>query len=52
MSDRDLDAEFARIIAGWDDEAPDPQRRDPRRRDSTRRRAEPSDPAPHAGVAR
>ncbi|GAA3718321.1 hypothetical protein GCM10022399_38490 [Terrabacter ginsenosidimutans] len=24
MSDRDLDAEFARIIAGWDDEAPDP----------------------------
>ncbi len=25
MSDRDLDAEFARIIAGWDDEAPDPQ---------------------------
>src|SRR6478609_6637977 len=28
MSDRDLDAEFARIIAGWDDEAPEPQRRD------------------------
>ena len=25
VSDRDLDAEFARIIAGWDDEAPDPQ---------------------------
>ncbi len=25
MSDRDLDAEFARIIAGWDEEAPDPQ---------------------------
>jgi hypothetical protein len=24
VSDRDLDAEFARIIAGWDDEAPDP----------------------------
>ena len=29
MSDRDLDAEFARIIAGWDHEAPEPQRRDP-----------------------
>ncbi|GAA2038766.1 hypothetical protein GCM10009740_34040 [Terrabacter terrae] len=29
MSDRDLDAEFARIIAGWDDEAPDPQLRRP-----------------------
>ncbi|MGO4361917.1 hypothetical protein AB4Z14_15225 [Terrabacter sp. 2TAF16] len=28
MSDRDLDAEFARIIAGWDDEAPEPQRPD------------------------
>ena len=27
MSERDLDAEFARIIAGWDDEAPDPQAR-------------------------
>jgi hypothetical protein len=27
MSDRDLDAEFERIIAGWDDEAPDPQAR-------------------------
>jgi hypothetical protein len=27
VSDRDLDAEFARIIAGWDDEAPDPQAR-------------------------
>jgi hypothetical protein len=25
VSDRDLDAEFARIIAGWDEEAPDPQ---------------------------
>ncbi|GAB3049081.1 hypothetical protein GCM10027053_04530 [Intrasporangium mesophilum] len=25
MSERDLDAEFERIIAGWDDEAPDPQ---------------------------
>jgi hypothetical protein len=24
VSDRDLDAEFARIIAGWDEEAPDP----------------------------
>lgn len=24
MSDRDLDAEFARIVAGWDAEAPDP----------------------------
>lgn len=30
MSDRDLDAEFARIIAGWDDEAPDPLPRTPR----------------------
>ena len=30
MSDRDLDAEFARIIAGWDEEAPDPQPRAPR----------------------
>ena len=30
MSDRDLDAEFARIIAGWDDEAPDPLPRVPR----------------------
>ena len=29
MADRDLDAEFERIIAGWDDEAPDPQRREP-----------------------
>ena len=27
MSERDLDAEFERIIAGWDDEAPDPQLR-------------------------
>lgn len=27
MNDRDLDDEFARIIAGWDDEAPDPVRR-------------------------
>ncbi|HEX5967020.1 MAG TPA: hypothetical protein VFY88_00980 [Intrasporangium sp.] len=25
MKDRDLDAEFERIIAGWDREAPDPQ---------------------------
>lgn len=25
MADRDLDAEFERIVAGWDDEAPDPQ---------------------------
>lgn len=25
MNDRDLDAEFERIIAGWDREAPDPQ---------------------------
>jgi hypothetical protein len=25
VSERDLDAEFERIIAGWDDEAPDPQ---------------------------
>ena len=29
MADRDLDAEFERIIAGWDDEAPDPQRPEP-----------------------
>ncbi|MFM6851560.1 MAG: hypothetical protein ACKOVB_20915 [Terrabacter sp.] len=29
MADRDLDAEFERIIAGWDDEAPDPQRLEP-----------------------
>ncbi|MGO4598798.1 hypothetical protein [Terrabacter sp. 2RAF25] len=29
MADRDLDAEFERIIAGWDDEAPDPQRTPP-----------------------
>ncbi|MBC9823638.1 hypothetical protein [Terrabacter sp. MAHUQ-38] len=28
MSERDLDAEFERIIAGWDDEAPDPRPRD------------------------
>jgi hypothetical protein len=27
VSERDLDAEFERIIAGWDDEAPDPQLR-------------------------
>ena len=27
MSERDLDAEFARIIACWDEEAPDPQAR-------------------------
>lgn len=25
MNDRDLDAEFERIVAGWDSEAPDPQ---------------------------
>ena len=31
MADRDLDAEFERIIAGWDDEAPDPQLLDPQR---------------------
>src|SRR6476619_1096858 len=30
VGDRDLDAEFERIIAGWDDEAPDPQRADAR----------------------
>ena len=29
MGDRDLDAEFERIIAGWADEAPDPQRIEP-----------------------
>lgn len=28
MSERDLDAEFERIIAGWDDEAPEPRPRD------------------------
>jgi len=28
VSDPDLDAEFARIIAGWDEEAPDPTPRD------------------------
>ncbi len=27
MNDRDLDAEFERIVAGWDTEAPDPQPR-------------------------
>jgi len=27
VSERDLDAEFERIIAGWDEEAPDPQPR-------------------------
>jgi hypothetical protein len=27
VSERDLDAEFERIIAGWDEEAPDPQLR-------------------------
>lgn len=26
MNDRDLDAEFERIVAGWEAEAPDPQR--------------------------
>src|SRR5690349_14514417 len=31
VADRDLDAEFERIIAGWDEEAPDPQRLDPQR---------------------
>jgi hypothetical protein len=50
VSDRDLDAEFARIIAGWDDEAPDPQRQDrDRDRDSsavpTDRVTEPAVPA-------
>jgi len=28
VGERDLDAEFERIIAGWDDEAPDPQPRE------------------------
>jgi hypothetical protein len=27
MNDHELDAEFERIVAGWDDEAPDPERR-------------------------
>ncbi|KRB44943.1 hypothetical protein [Terrabacter sp. Root181] len=47
MGDRDLDAEFARIIAGWDDEAPEPQRRDTTAPDTTASPAEPSDPASH-----
>ncbi|KJK10397.1 hypothetical protein UB45_18795 [Terrabacter sp. 28] len=51
MADRDLDAEFERIIAGWDDEAPDPQRREasaPSPTDATAAEApadEPSDTA-------
>jgi hypothetical protein len=27
MNEHELDAEFERIVAGWDDEAPDPERR-------------------------
>ncbi len=47
MSDRDLDAEFARIIAGWDDEAPDPQarERDPAAPDDAPSSPETADPA-------
>jgi hypothetical protein len=45
MADRDLDAEFARIIAGWDDEAPEPQRRDPAAPDVARSAEPASDPA-------
>ncbi|WP_020145475.1 hypothetical protein [Terracoccus sp. 273MFTsu3.1] len=55
MSDRDLDAEFARIIAGWDDEAPEPQRRDVAA-SSTDQAAEPAteqvaDPAPPVSLS-
>ena len=44
MNDRDLDAEFQRIVAGWDDEAPDPV--------DSRRSGMPSgeDPAPAGDV--
>lgn len=45
MADRDLDAEFERIIAGWDDEAPDPQRIEPSL--STSPDAALADSAPH-----
>jgi len=48
MADRDLDAEFARIIAGWDDEAPEPQRRDPAAPDvapSAEQAVDPASPA-------
>ena len=51
MSDRDLDAEFARIIAGWDDEAPDPQLRrplEPQQAEPDAARPETGDPAGQA----
>lgn len=43
MKDRDLDAEFERIVAGWDAEAPDPQSADPDVPEAT---SEPVAPAP------
>ncbi|WP_374969414.1 hypothetical protein [Terrabacter sp. BE26] len=52
MSDRDLDAEFARIIAGWDDEAPDPQLRrplEPQQAESDAGRPETDDPSGPSG---
>jgi len=48
VSDRDLDAEFARIIAGWDDEAPDPQARDRDAVDPDASAAAPAAPDPAA----
>ncbi|MEW1953293.1 hypothetical protein [Terrabacter sp. NPDC080008] len=51
MSDRDLDAEFARIIAGWDDEAPDPQLRRPSTDDVLPEADAPGDPAGSVGPA-
>src|SRR3954471_14909395 len=47
VKDRDLDAEFARIIAGWEDEAPDPQARAraPAAPDDAPPSSEPADPA-------
>jgi hypothetical protein len=57
VNDRDLDAEFQRIVAGWDDEAPDPlaDRADVADRSDVSRTPSGDDPAPptdgdtHAG---
>jgi len=42
VKDRDLDAEFERIVAGWDAEAPDPQAPSPEVPDATSRPAPPT----------
>jgi hypothetical protein len=54
VNDRDLDAEFARIVAGWDSEAPDPQQSSPPLSQqstptSTEAGADEADPGPVAG---